>query len=113
MPDSGRELLSEYVRRHNAGIVGADFTLLLELFHRDAVLIFDGAVTLNFTGKAAIAKAFSDMPPDEPIDAAVTGDRAGITQATYRTAGDPRSAGTISLTVADGKIRTMTITVSG
>ncbi|MBS0249149.1 MAG: nuclear transport factor 2 family protein [Proteobacteria bacterium] len=105
-------LLAEYVSRHNAGVASGDFAPLTALFADDARLIFTGALNRTFAGRAAIAEAFATTPPSAGIDVEPARDERGETRAGYAfqdAAGRP--AGTIALTVADGRIASLVITI--
>ena|SRR5260370_23568483 len=104
-------LLREYVRRHNQGIRSNNFLSLLELFGRDATLVFKGRSNLTLAGKEAIAGAFHRIPPTtEIVLLEVAEDDQGMS-AGYKWDDDPnRQAGILTITVKDGKIDSMVIT---
>lgn len=64
---TGPELLEEHVSRFNAAIRSGSFESFLELFAEDAELAFEGVPVGPFSGRAAIAAAYREQPPDDEI----------------------------------------------
>ncbi|MBA2642357.1 MAG: nuclear transport factor 2 family protein [Actinobacteria bacterium] len=76
---TGQELLAEHVSRFNAAIRSSNFETLLELFADDAELAFEGVPAGPFSGRAAIAAAYREHPPDDEIRVlAVTEDNSRL-----------------------------------
>ena len=76
---TGSELLEEHVSRFNAAIRSRGFESLLELFAEDAELAFEGVPVGPFSGRAEIAVAYREQPPDDEIRVlAVTEDNSRL-----------------------------------
>lgn len=60
-------VIEEYIRRHNFGVRTRNFAPLLELFDEHAELHFRGIPLGPFHGRALVARAFAEYPPDDEI----------------------------------------------
>jgi steroid Delta-isomerase len=59
--------LREHVERYNAGVRARDFSGMVLAFADAAELRFEGAAAGPFHGRAAIAEAYREAPPEQPI----------------------------------------------
>lgn len=101
------DALQEHVARFNAGVRTGDFSAMLAGLADDAELEFVGVPVGPFRGRAEIAEAYRERPPDDEI---LVLDREGDT-AGYAWAADPETrAGELRLTVRDGLIRRVVVT---
>jgi hypothetical protein len=107
-----RETLDRYLKVHNAAIDTGDFAPIVDMFSEDAELRFVGIDFGPFSGRAEIAKAFVARPPQlKLVLSSITTDRDKAT-AVYSVAAAPTvRAGTLVLTVRDGMIERLTISV--
>jgi len=64
----GRELLRAHIDSFNDAVRSGDFSVMLERFAPDAELSFEGLPVGPFAGKAAIARAYEQQPPDDTIE---------------------------------------------
>ena len=62
-----RAVLNRYVHLHNQGVDSGDFSALIELFHSEAEMRFDGIPVGPFLGREAILVAFQENPPDDHL----------------------------------------------
>jgi steroid Delta-isomerase len=62
-----QQLALDHVRRFNACVVEGDFTPLVDSLSEEATMAFEGMATGPFCGKAAIAEAYRQSPPDDTI----------------------------------------------
>src|SRR5829696_9589623 len=62
---AGVALLSDHVARFNAGVRSGDFGPMVDGFTDDAELVFEGIPVGPFRGRAAIAAAYRNQPPDD------------------------------------------------
>src|SRR5690348_1386589 len=101
------DALPDHVERFNAGVGSADFSAMLAGLADDAELEFQGVPVGPFRGRAEIAEAYRERPPDDEILVLdQEGDAAGYAWAT-----DPETrAGELRLTVRDGLIRRVVVT---
>ncbi len=100
-----------HVERFNAGVRTGDFGPMLEQFAEDAELVFEGVPVGPFRGRAAIAAAYRERPPDDEIEVrnvAEAGDTLIAEYAWRRTTA--RRAGRIVLTVDDDAITRVVVT---
>ena len=104
--------LQEHVERFNDGVRSADFGPMLAHFTEDAALEFVGVPVGPFEGKAAIARAYREQPPDDEIDllegSQVEGEAIVAPYAWRRDAG--QKAGELRLSVRDGLITRLVVT---
>jgi hypothetical protein len=107
-----RETLERYLKVHNAAIDTGDFKPIVGLFADDAELRFVGIDFGPFHGHDEIEQAFFQRPPQlKLVLSSVTVDGAKAT-AVYAAAVKPEvRAGTLVVTVAEGKIQRLTISV--
>ena len=64
---SARELLTAYVKAHNAGFRSGDFEALGELLLPTASMRFHGIEIGPFDNAKAILQAFCEQPPDDEV----------------------------------------------
>jgi hypothetical protein len=108
---SAAALLDEHVRRFNNGVLTGDFGEMLELFTGDGVLAFDGVPVGPFEGRAAIAEAYRDQPPDDEIEVLDVDERPDGVVAGYAWRANPgKRAGELRLTVRGGLIERLVVT---
>jgi steroid delta-isomerase len=84
---------------------------MLEQFAEDAELVFDGVPVGPFRGRAAIAAAYRERPPDDEIevrDVSQTGNTVTADYAWRKNSGG--RAGQMILTVEDDRITRAVIT---
>jgi steroid delta-isomerase len=96
------DLLHRHVERFNRSIDSGDWGSTADGFADDAEMHFDGAPVGPFIGRDAIAKAYTEQPPDDHIDILGTEERDGTLVARYgwrKDNGTP--AGEMHLTAAD------------
>ena len=63
-----QQLAADHVRRFNASVAAGDFSPLVESLADDATMAFEGTPVGPFAGKAAIAEAYRQSPPDDTIE---------------------------------------------
>jgi steroid delta-isomerase len=104
-------LLTDHVRRFNAGVRSGDFGPMLEGFTEDAELVFEGIPVGPFRGREAIAAAYRERPPDDEIELLVTGQGDdGRLTATYAWRTRPGvPAGTLVLHPRAGRIARLVV----
>ena len=104
-------LLTDHVARFNAGVRSGDFGPMVEGFTDDAELVFEGIPVGPFRGRAAIAAAYRDQPPDDEIELLdVDHDREGQVIASYAWAMRPGArAGALVLLPEEGRIARLVI----
>lgn len=104
------DALREHVERFNSGVRTGDFSPMLDHFADDAELEFVGVPVGPFRGRAEIAEAYRQQPPDDEILLLSSGDEDGLA-AGYAWAAAPETrAGELRLTVRDGLIRRLVVT---
>jgi steroid Delta-isomerase len=57
----------QHVDRFNAAVLSGDWSALVATFHPDAVMTFAGPPVGPFAGRATIAAAYHDNPPDDTM----------------------------------------------
>lgn len=60
-------LLDQHVERFNEGVRTGNWSAMVAGFHEDAELVFKGIPVGPFRGRAAIAEAYRQQPPDDEI----------------------------------------------
>jgi len=111
MPPS--ELVRLYVERHNEGVRTRDWAPLLELFHADAELSFEGIPLGPFRGSISIGAAFRDHPPDGVLLVLDVSPEDSPALATYAWKKQPGvKAGTVRFLVDAGRIRRLVVTAN-
>jgi steroid delta-isomerase len=108
-----QQLAVDHVRRFNASVAAADFSPLVESLSEDATMAFEGMPVGPFAGKAAIAEAYRQSPPDDIIDLLEVRqtDPAGA-EVEYVWHSDPAKRGRLRLGwTPDGLLQTMEIRV--
>ena len=108
---AGMALLTDHVARFNAGVRSGDFGPMVDGFTDDAELVFEGIPVGPFRGRAAIAAAYRDQPPDDEIELLdVDQDREGQLIASYAWAKRPGiRAGVLVLLPEEGRIARLVI----
>jgi steroid Delta-isomerase len=108
------ELLNQHVERFNRAVRSGQWDEMATYFTEDAELRFEGVPAGPFEGRATIARAYREQPPDDEVlilDAAPVGDE---TVAGYAWAADPdRRAGEMRLLERDGRIARLVVTFEG
>jgi len=64
----GQQLLHAHVASFNDAVRSGDFSAMLDGFTPDAELSFEGVPVGPFSGRAAIAQAYAQQPPDDTIE---------------------------------------------
>jgi hypothetical protein len=102
-------LAARHVSAFNDAVTAKDFSYFLTLFTDAAVIKFEnvpGAGQLEFAGRTAYTRAYTDQPPDDQIDitstAAVDGSGAGIVVPFAWRRDDAPGTMRISYTASDG-----------
>ena len=104
-------VLDEHVARFNDGVGTGDFTAMLSAFADDAVMTFEGVPVGPFVGREAIRRAYAEQPPTDEIRILGTPtDEGGTIVADYAWAAEGTRAGSMFLTVRDGRIDRLTVT---
>ena len=108
---AGVTLLTDHVARFNAGVRSGDFGPMVDGFTDDAELVFEGIPVGPFRGRAAIAAAYRDQPPDDEIELLdVDQDRESQLIASYAWAKRPGiRAGVLVLLPEEGRIARLVI----
>ena len=108
------ELIDEHVARFNAGAHSGDYGPMLEQFTEDAELAFEGVPVGPFVGRAAIADAYRDRPPDDELDLLEVAGVPGGVVAGYAWRAQPfRRAGEMRFGLRDGRIARLLVTFEG
>jgi steroid delta-isomerase len=104
-------LLEEHVRRFNEGVRTGDFGPMAAAFTDDAEMVFEGVPVGPFVGRAAIAAAYRDQPPDDEIEIFDAEERDGAIVARYAWLRDQgKQAGEMRLSPHEGRIRKLVVT---
>jgi steroid Delta-isomerase len=106
--------LREHVERYNAGVRTRDFSGMVAGFADAAEMRFDGATAGPFHGRAAIAEAYREAPPDEMLVLLTDEERPdGTIVGAYAWADEPGvRAGWMHLTPGPhGRIARLVITI--
>jgi len=105
------DVLEAHVRRFNEAVLSGDFTDMVEGFTVDAEMAFVGVPVGPFVGRASIAQAYSQQPPDDQVrllgSPRIDGD---CIESDYAWAADGRRAGRMIATARDGAIARLVIT---
>jgi steroid Delta-isomerase len=105
------DLVRQHVERFNEGVRTGDFAPMLEHFTDDAELVFEGVPVGPFSGRAAIAAAYAEQPPDDRIDVLSLERRDGDVVAPYSWHKDGgRRSGRMIFTFRDDKIARLVVT---
>jgi drug/metabolite transporter (DMT)-like permease len=108
-PVSG--LLDDHVARFNAGVRTGDWGPMVERFGDEAQMEFRGVPVGPFVGRAAIAAAYREQPPDDELRVLEQRQTDGRIEARYAWLADPDvAAGEIFLTAAGDEIRELVVT---
>jgi len=103
----GVDLLYELVARHNR----REWEWLGDLYTEDAVLEFVGAPVGPFAGREAIVAAYTERPPDDEVRILSAEDGDPVV-AHYAWLAEPETdAGTMTLTVRDGLVSRLVVSV--
>ena len=108
MGDPARAFLADHVRRFNEAVASGDFAPLVALFADDAELAFVGVPAGPFTGRDAIAAAYTTQPPDDALDVLAVeeeGEGTFVERFAWRRGG----TGTMRVTVRDGQIARLVV----
>ena len=104
-------VLRDHVRRFNAGVRSGDFSEMVDHLAGNVEMTFAGVEAGPFIGRAAVAAAYRDNPPDDEILLLVVhadGDRAA---GDYAWRADPeRLAGRLAIRVDQGRITHLDVT---
>ena len=111
-PTTGLEVLHEHVARFNEGVRTGDFGPMLERFSEDAELTFEGVPAGPFRGRAVIAAAYREQPPDDEVRVLAAEEREdGVVVARYAWAREPgKAAGEMRITRAGDEIARLVVT---
>ena len=60
-------VLDRHVRLFNQGVRSGDFGPMISHFAQDADMVFEGVPVGPFKGRVAIARAYSENPPDDEV----------------------------------------------
>ena len=103
--------MAAHVDAFNRGVRSGSFDEMLTRFHGDARLVFDGVRVGPYEGRAAIAEAYREQPPDDEIDVLDVTERAGDLVASYAWRADKGTrAGDMIFTIDDGLITQLVVT---
>jgi steroid Delta-isomerase len=104
-------LLGRHVAAFNGGVRTGDFDPMVEGFTDDAVMVFERVPVGPFVGRAAIADAYREQPPDDEIDVLDVRERDGVIEALYGWRRDGgAAAGRMLLTPAGDLIEGLVVT---
>ena len=106
---TGARLFADHVDRFNAGVRSGDFGAMVSHFAADARLEFVGVPAGPFIGRAAIAAAYRERPPDDEIDVLSIDDAdplSVVARYTWRATGE---TGTMTLDHRDGEITRLSV----
>jgi steroid delta-isomerase len=76
-------VLERHLAAFNEGVRTGDFDLMVDGFSADAEMVFEGVPAGPFVGRAAIAGAYREQPPDDEIDVLDVRERDGVVEALY------------------------------
>jgi RimJ/RimL family protein N-acetyltransferase len=110
VPDS-LALLHDYVTVHNECVRTGDWVPLGDWFAGDAELVFEGVPVGPFNGRAEIAAAYDERPPDDEVvvfSARVEDSRVVASYGWLREPG--KQAGRMLVTPRSGKIQKLVVT---
>jgi steroid Delta-isomerase len=112
---AGLQLLDEHVRRFNEGVRTGDFGPMIGGFTEDAEMVFEGVPVGPFVGRAEIAQAYREQPPDDELGILhAEEDEAGVVRARYAWRRDPGTgAGEMHLTRDGDLISRLVVTFEG
>jgi hypothetical protein len=65
---TAEQLLRAHVDSFNDAVRSGEFSAMLERFTPDAELSFEGVPVGPFSGRAAIAQAYEQQPPDDTLE---------------------------------------------
>ena len=108
------DLLREHIERYNAGVRAGDFSGMVAAFSDDAEMRFEGVPAGPFYGRAAIAEAYREAPPDDEIVLLADEERPdGTVVGAYAWASEPElRAGWMHLTPGPhGRIARLVVTI--
>ena len=111
--DSARvsDLLHDHVERFNAGVRTGDWAPMVERFGENAEMEFHGVPVGPFVGRAAIAAAYREQPPDDELRVLEQRQVNGRIEARYAWLAEPDvAAGELFLTPSGGEIRKLVVT---
>jgi steroid Delta-isomerase len=104
-------ILAVHVDRFNAGVRTGDFAPMLENFAENATMAFEGVPVGPFVGRAAIARAYREQPPDDELDVLDTRQSGDTIAAGYAWRREPgQRAGELRLTAERGLITHLVVT---
>lgn len=105
-------LLQAHVRRFNEAVGSQDFGALVAGFAPDAEMVFEGVPVGPFVGRDAIAEAYARQPPDDEVrllgEPRVDRERVA---SDYAWAAEPRRAGRMIMSIRDGSIVRLVVTL--
>ena len=105
------DLLDDHVELFNAGVRTGDWGPMVAAFGRDAEMEFRGVPVGPFVGRAAIAAAYRDQPPDDELRVLEQRQVNGRIEARYAWLAEPETAaGEIFLTPDQGEIGKLIVT---
>jgi len=106
-------IVRAHVERFNAGVRSGDFGPMVEEgFGENAELAFEGVPDGPFRGKAAIAQAYAEQPPDDEVAILRTnesGEEMVVVDYAWLAAPNER-AGSMIFRLRDGKIDRLLVT---
>jgi RimJ/RimL family protein N-acetyltransferase len=105
-------LLHDHVIRFNEGVRTGDWQPMLERFADNGELVFDGVPVGPFQGRATIAAAYADQPPDDQlVTLRVEEESSGDATALYAWRRHPaKVAGRMVLTPQDERVARLLVT---
>ena|SRR5579859_3607235 len=105
------DLLRQHVEHFNQGVRTHDFSAMLGQFADDAEMVFVGIPVGPFAGRAEIAAAYAEQPPDDTIVLLESSADDVSAQAAYAWGRQPGElAGRMDLEFDGSSIRRLTIT---
>lgn len=103
-----REAVDAHAALFNASVHNGDWTAFTATFTDDAVMRFVGVPAGPYEGRAAIAQAYAQRPPDDTMTI-VSVDETGPGAATVVFAWDRGGRGTMQVVWRDGHVADLTI----